>query len=96
MKQRLRERRKAVTKMGRLPTEGRHKSRRSQLEGKARNREGWKIMTVEAVCSDYSEELKRPCIEFGVVRIDSAMVVCIHSAILQLLLTRWVSYYPAG
>ena len=31
---------------------------------------------------------KRPCIEFGVVRIDSAIVVCIHSAIIQLLLTR--------
>ena len=31
--------------------------------------------------------LKRPCIEFGVVRIDSAMVVCIHSAIILLLLT---------
>ena len=41
--------------------------------------------------------LKRPCIEFGVVRIDSAIVVYIHSAIIQLLLTRWVSYcYPAG
>ena len=41
--------------------------------------------------------LKRPCIEFGVVRIDSAIVVCIHSAIIQLLLTRRVSYcYPAG
>ena len=41
--------------------------------------------------------LKRPCIEFGVVRIDSAIVVCIHSAIIQLLLTRQVSYcYLAG
>ena len=40
--------------------------------------------------------LKRPCIEFGVVRMDSAIVVCIHSAIIQLLLTRRVSYfYPA-
>ena len=37
--------------------------------------------------------LKRPCIEFGVVQIDSAIVVCIHSAIIQLLLTRRVSYY---
>ena len=35
--------------------------------------------------------LKRPCIEFGVLRIDSAIVVCIHSAIIQLLLTRRVS-----
>ena len=34
------------------------------------------------------QDLKRPCIEFGVVRIDSAMVLCIHSAIIQLLLTR--------
>ena len=25
-------------------------------------------------------QLKRPCIEFGVVRIDSAIVVCIHPA----------------
>ena len=32
-------------------------------------------------------------IEFGVVCIDSAIVVWIHSAILQLLLTRRVSYY---
>ena len=41
--------------------------------------------------------LKRPCIEFGVARIDSAMAVCIHSAIIQLLLTRRVSYcFPAG
>ena len=29
--------------------------------------------------------LKRPCIEFGVVRIDSATVVCIHTAIIRLL-----------
>ena len=35
--------------------------------------------------------LKRPCIEFGVVRIDSAIVVCIHSAIIQLLLSRRVN-----
>ena len=36
--------------------------------------------------------LKRPCIEFDVVRRDSAIVVCIHSAIIQLLLTRRVRY----
>ena len=36
--------------------------------------------------------LKRGYIEFGVVRIDSAIVVCIHSAICRLLLTRQVSY----
>ena len=42
-------------------------------------------------------DLKRPCIEFGVVRIDSAKVVCIHSAMIQLLLTRRGSYcFPAG
>ena len=51
--------------------------------------------------------LKRPCIEFGVVRIDSAIVVCIHSAIIQLLLSRrvnkngwrrhsiWILYNPS-
>ena len=51
---------------------------------------GWEMYT--AVCT-----LKRPCIEFDVVRIDSAIVVCIHSAIIQLLLTRRVSYcYPVG
>ena len=39
--------------------------------------------------------LKRPCIEFGVVRIDSAIVVCIHFVIIQLLLT-WRVSYPGG
>ena len=39
-----------------------------------------------------SPTLKRPCIEYGVVKIDSAIVVCIHSAIIQLLLIRRVSY----
>ena len=44
-----------------------------------------------------SPTLKRPCIEFGVVKIDSAIVVCIHSAKIQLLLIRRVSYcYPGG
>ena len=36
----------------------------------------------------YGIVLKRPCIDFGVVRIDSAIVALIDSAILQLLLTR--------
>ena len=44
----------------------------------------------------YSPALKRPCIEFGVVRIDSAMVVCIHSAIIRLLLTRRVASFFFG
>ena len=41
----------------------------------------------------WCDNLKRNCIEFGVVRIDSAIVVCIHSAIIQLLFTRRISYY---
>ena len=40
--------------------------------------------------------LKRPCIEFGVVRIDSAMVVCIHSAIILLLLTGGSRHFFSG
>ena len=45
----------------------------------------------------YRPALKRPCIEFGVVRIDSPIVVFIHSAIIQLLLTRRSAIVnPAG
>ena len=43
------------------------------------------------------DDLKPGYIEFGVVRIDSAIVVCILSAIIQLLLTWRVSYcHSAG
>ena len=48
------------------------------------------------LCAGLTVLLKRPCIEFGVVRIDSAMVVCIHSAKIQLLLTRRVAYSSFG
>ena len=40
--------------------------------------------------------LKWPCIEFGVVLIDSAMVVCIHSAIILLLLTGGSRHFFSG
>ena len=40
--------------------------------------------------------LKLGYIEFGVVRIHSAISVCIHSAILQLLLTRPTDLYIDG
>ena len=40
----------------------------------------------------YRASLKRGYIEFGVVWLDSAIVVWIHSAIIQILLTRRVSY----
>ena len=43
-------------------------------------------------CLQNTIQLKPSYIVFGVVCIDSAIVVCIHSAILQLLLTRRVSY----
>ena len=38
--------------------------------------------------ADAIHSLKRPCTEVGVVRIDWAIVVCIHSATIQLLLPR--------
>ena len=51
-----------------------------------KRRRGRQTTRWKYLCKTDSESVGLFCIEFGVVRIDSAIVVCIHSAIIQLLL----------